>query len=106
MELIAGAPQAQQLLRGAPKDEGAREMVALALDELGRAYLAAKGWDKAAANLNRARELLDQIHAEMPSDLYFLRDLALTQEHLGWLVAARARREEPASGINCASFLG
>ena len=83
----------EQLVRAAPHDLSAREEFDTALDELGRAFLAAKDWDKAAANLNRARESLEQIHADMPSDLYFLRDLALTQEHLGWLADARAQRD-------------
>lgn len=85
--------EADRLLRASPRDLGAREAYDTGLDELGQAFLAAKDWDKAAANLNRARELLEQTHAEMPYDLYFLRDLALTQEHLGWLADARARRD-------------
>ncbi len=86
--------EAQRILQGAPHDVGALAIVETAFDELGRAYVAEKDWNKAGANLNRAREMLDRIHAEMPSDLYFLRDLALTEEHLGWLADARTRRDE------------
>ena len=60
-----------------------KELVEAALDKLGVAYLAGKDWENAGIQLRQAHEFAQQLCQAGPTDLYFRRDLALTQEHMG-----------------------
>ncbi|HUQ93096.1 MAG TPA: protein kinase [Bryobacteraceae bacterium] len=73
----------ESLRRRSPNDVGALASVALSLLELVDAHIEGKQWDLAAREVEQALELLMKAHQDLPTDLFFLRDLAIAQEKSG-----------------------
>ena len=82
----------ESLLRSNPDDLGAVSAVPGDLLALADSLIAAKRWGDAEQYASRAVSQLAQVRQKLPTDLYFLRDLALGQETSGRINEGQRRR--------------